>query len=250
MRGGRELAAIIWQPASRKKRPAFQTGQTIHRFISTSTPGRRSLLISTSGSRTRRRSSIVTSGSRTPFPTVTSGVRVQFSPQSGPTQFRSHTVGDRQTPHNADNKLSPASRSAARHRNQWARLGVSVWFAMSLIGKPAYARLSPVSPSGAFFCAPRAVQPILRLGVELAGLPNGSPVRSASLGSGAGRQAQLYKFDGPKLSPASTGGLLVWTGRLQPSLSRPVDAAGLLVPSRSGHSLCGGFRPASPSYPP
>jgi hypothetical protein len=25
------------------------------------------------------------------LPTVTSGVRVQFSPQSGPTQFRSHT---------------------------------------------------------------------------------------------------------------------------------------------------------------
>jgi hypothetical protein len=66
-------------------------GQMIYRFISTSTPGRRSLLISTSGSLTRRRSSIVTSGSRTPLPTVTSGVRVQFSPHSGPTQFRSHT---------------------------------------------------------------------------------------------------------------------------------------------------------------
>jgi len=66
-------------------------GPDNYRFISTSRPGRRSLLISTSGSRTRRRSSIVTSGSRTPFPTVTSGVRVQFSPQRGPTQFRSHT---------------------------------------------------------------------------------------------------------------------------------------------------------------
>ena len=84
--GGDNLA-----PASRKKGPAVQAGQTIQRFISTSTPGRRSLLISTSGSRTRRRSSIVTSGSRTPFPTVTSGVRVQLSPHSGPTQFRSHT---------------------------------------------------------------------------------------------------------------------------------------------------------------
>ena len=84
--GGNNLA-----PALRKKRPASQAGQTIQRFISTSTPGRRSLRISTSGSRTRRRSSIVTSGSRTPFPTVTSGVRVQFSPHNGPTQFRSHT---------------------------------------------------------------------------------------------------------------------------------------------------------------
>src|SRR4051812_24562814 len=62
-----------------------------YRLISTSTPGRRSLLISTSGSLTRRRSSTVTSGSRTVLPTVTSGVRVQFSPQTGPTQFRSHT---------------------------------------------------------------------------------------------------------------------------------------------------------------
>ena len=78
MRGGRGLAAIIWQPASCKKRPAFQRGQTIQRFISTSTPGRRSLLISTSGSRTRRRSSIVTSGSRMPLPTVTSGERCSF----------------------------------------------------------------------------------------------------------------------------------------------------------------------------
>ena len=74
-----------------KKGPAFRTGPDDQRFISTSTPGRRSLLISTSGSRTRRRSSIVTSGSRMPLPTVTSGERVQFSPHSGPTQVRSHT---------------------------------------------------------------------------------------------------------------------------------------------------------------
>jgi hypothetical protein len=75
-----------------KKRPRCGAGPgKRYRLISTSTPGRRSLLISTSGSLTRRRSSTVTSGSRTVLPTVTSGVRVQFSPQSGPTQFRSHT---------------------------------------------------------------------------------------------------------------------------------------------------------------
>jgi hypothetical protein len=75
-----------------QERPRCGAGpRRLYRLISTSTPGRRSLLISTSGSLTRRRSSTVTSGSRTVLPTVTSGVRVQFSPQSGPTQFRSHT---------------------------------------------------------------------------------------------------------------------------------------------------------------
>jgi hypothetical protein len=75
------------------KAPLTRTGLEENSYrISTSTPGRGSgRLISTPGSLIRRRSSIVTSGSRTPLPTVTSGVRVQFSPHSGPTQFRSHT---------------------------------------------------------------------------------------------------------------------------------------------------------------
>src|SRR3954453_8480264 len=75
-----------------EKRPRCVGGaKKTYRLISTSTPGRRSLLISTSGSLTRHLSPTVSSGSRTVLPTVTSGVRVQFSPQSGPTQFRSHT---------------------------------------------------------------------------------------------------------------------------------------------------------------
>jgi hypothetical protein len=98
----------------KKGAPPFGRGQIIYRFISTSTPGRRSLLISTSGSLTRRRSSIVTSGSRTPLPTVTSGVRVQFSPHSGPTQFRSHTSAALAGSDRRAEPVNAAARAKAR----------------------------------------------------------------------------------------------------------------------------------------
>ena len=66
--------------------PSVHRRSMRHRSISTSTPGR-DLLISTPGSRTRRRSSMVTSRSRTPLPTVMSRSRcTQFLLQSGPTQ--------------------------------------------------------------------------------------------------------------------------------------------------------------------
>jgi len=67
------------------KAPPNRAGPTGHRS-SMSTPGR-DLLISTPGSRTRRRSSIVTSRSRTPLPTVMSRSRWTHSLlHSGPTQ--------------------------------------------------------------------------------------------------------------------------------------------------------------------
>ena len=73
----------------------------------------------------------------------------------------------------------------------------------------------------------QSVQPTLRLGVVVAGLlPFPQPPR---------KQARLITR-APSLR----------RGAVQPSLSHPVDAAGLLVPSRSGHSLCGGFRPPPP----
>jgi hypothetical protein len=66
--------------------PSVHRRSMRHRSISTSTPGR-DLLISTPGSRTRRRSSMITSRSRTPLPTVTSRSRcTQFLLHSGPMQ--------------------------------------------------------------------------------------------------------------------------------------------------------------------
>jgi hypothetical protein len=98
-----------------RKGPAAWAGpRRLYRLISTSTPGRRSLLISTSDSLTRRRSSMVTSGSRTVLPTVTSGVRVQFSPQSGPTQFRSHTSAALAGSERRDEPVNAATTAKAR----------------------------------------------------------------------------------------------------------------------------------------
>jgi len=107
---------LVLGPSHKSKRapPCAGRGQISYRFISTSTPGRRSLLISTSGSLTRRRSSTVTSGSRTVLPTVTSGVRVQFSPQSGPTQFRSHTSAPLAGSDRRAEPVNAAARAKAR----------------------------------------------------------------------------------------------------------------------------------------
>jgi len=99
---------------SKRPRPVQGGAEKTYRLISTSTPGRRSLLISTSGSLTRRRSSTVTSGSRTVLPTVTSGVRVQFSPQSGPTQFRSHTSAPLAGSDRRAEPVNAAARAKAR----------------------------------------------------------------------------------------------------------------------------------------
>jgi hypothetical protein len=85
-------AGLWFQPtksnsgAGRKQRPRpIRAGPTGHR-TSMSTPGR-DLLISTPGSRTRRRSSITTSRSRTPLPIVMSRSRWTHSfLHSGPTQ--------------------------------------------------------------------------------------------------------------------------------------------------------------------
>jgi hypothetical protein len=107
---------LVLGPSHKSKRPRPVQGgaEKTYRLISTSTPGRRSLLISTSGSLTRRRSSTVTSGSRTVLPTVTSGVRVQFSPQSGPTQFRSHTSAPLAGSDRRAEPVNAAARAKAR----------------------------------------------------------------------------------------------------------------------------------------
>src|SRR5260370_15233959 len=75
---------------AKRKAPPVLGGAGSHRPISTLTPGR-DLLISTPGSRTRRRSSMTTSLSRTPLPTVMSRSRcTQFLLHSGPIQSSLH----------------------------------------------------------------------------------------------------------------------------------------------------------------
>jgi hypothetical protein len=48
------------------------------------------------------------------LPTVTSGVRVQFSPQSGPTQFRSHTSAPLADSDRRAEPVNAAARAKAR----------------------------------------------------------------------------------------------------------------------------------------
>ena len=87
MRGGRELAAIIWQLASRKKGPPFRRADNsaIYFYVNAGAPFSPDLHVRFSHTPTLLDCHI---GLADAPPDCHVGGRVQFSPHSGPTQSR------------------------------------------------------------------------------------------------------------------------------------------------------------------